>query len=115
MSNSKHTPGPWIVAPLKGKYYGTVVRIGDDEVKVWTPDHFAKPFASVREIEQGWNAAEHGHDHVEDSQSYANACLIAAAPDLLEALKGLIALCHEAGFPCDKAEEAVNKATGETK
>jgi hypothetical protein len=33
--------------------------------------------------------------------------------DLLEALQGLIALCHEAGFPCDKAEEVVNKATGE--
>ena len=39
--------------------------------------------------------------------------LIAAAPDLLEALQGLVDLSHQAGFPCDKAEAAIAKATRE--
>lgn len=73
------------VLPLDGKYYGTKIRVRNptcpnetDEIKVWFPDHFAKPFASEREIANGWTP-EDGHDHVEDAQSYRLACIIAEA------------------------------------
>lgn len=69
----------WSVAPLKGKYYGTIVAYDGEEVfKIWEPDHFAEPFASAREILKGWEP-EDGHDHVEDQQSYNLACAIVAA------------------------------------
>ena len=42
----------------------------------------------------------------------ANARLISAAPELLGALEGLVSLAHEAGFPCNKAEAAIDKARG---
>lgn len=68
--------GSWSVAPLSGKYYGTVVCYDGEEVfKIWQPDHFAVPFASDREILEGWTP-EDGHDHVEDQQSYRLACKI---------------------------------------
>lgn len=70
------------VLPLDGKYYGTKIEVatkdGNDEIKVWCPDHFARPFASEREIANGWTP-EDGHDHVEDAQSYKIATVIAEA------------------------------------
>lgn len=75
------------VLPLKGKYYGTKVQFtkpgssADDdvhEITIWAPDHFADPFGSEREIEQGWGP-EDGHDHVEDQQSLTVAKIIAEA------------------------------------
>jgi hypothetical protein len=72
------------ILPLDGKYYGTKIQIsvdngsGSDEMVVWTPDHFAEPFASEREIANGWNPAD-GHDHVEDVQSYKIAQIICEA------------------------------------
>lgn len=60
----------WSVGELKGKYYGTKVLYEGGEVfTIWEPDHFATPFASEREILDGWTP-EDGHDHVEDQQSY---------------------------------------------
>ena len=65
------------------KYYGTKVRFtaGGEvhELKIWCSDHFAKPFASKREILKGWDPVEDGHDHVEDEQSLKVATIIAKA------------------------------------
>lgn len=113
----KHIPGPWYVLPLTGKYYGTKVQLGDSEevLTVWTPDHFLDPFASPREIAKGWKADEEGHDHVEDGQSYATACLIAAAPELLRVAELLVDWLDEepgAHKLCDTALAAIAKATG---
>lgn len=75
------------ILPLEGKYYGTRIefrkpgsKAADDvhEIKIWTPDHFATPFASEREIENGWTP-EDGHDHVEDAQSFKIATIICDA------------------------------------
>lgn len=73
------------ILPLEGKYYGTRVKVKSptceretDEIKIWFPDHFAKPFASERELKNGWTP-EDGHDHVEDQQSYKIAQIICAA------------------------------------
>ena len=59
----------WSIAPLSGKYYGTVVLYNGSQVcKIWESNHFAVPFGSSREIANGWTP-EDGHDHVEDEQS----------------------------------------------
>jgi hypothetical protein len=115
-----HTPGPWEVEPLEPgrKYYGTKVRLNADSVvEVWTNSGPMK--ASEREIANGWEP-DHGFDHVESATDLANARLIAAAPELLEALKQLLdytAACEgmlnasEAG-QCKKARAAIAKAEG---
>ena len=48
-------------------------------------------------------------------QSKADAQLIAAAPDLLNALKVLADVAERKGIPCDAAHAAIAKATGEQK
>ena len=75
------------IKPLEGKYYGTIVVLtkpgserSDDEheLVIWCPDHYAKPFASSREVQAGWGPSD-GHDHVEDVQSFAIANIVAKA------------------------------------
>jgi len=104
-----HTPGPWEMAEAgswkDGKRTSTeyfVRRPGDD-------------VAIASEIIDPAN---------DDAPSEANARLIAAAPDLLEALESFIALnLRNDGATCDwhdliaavaNAEKAVKKAKGET-
>lgn len=117
---ANHTPGPWNIMPLRGKYYGTEISLGENHITVWTPNHCAEPFASVREIENGW-MPEDGQDHVEDVESYSNALLISAAPDLLAALRELLTYFNEdlASIMNDEllavlaARTAIAKALGE--
>jgi hypothetical protein len=60
--------------PLQGKYYGTIVELNDGStIEVWAPDHFAKPFASEREMAAGYDAEEGSHDHVESVRDLAIA------------------------------------------
>jgi hypothetical protein len=94
----KHTPGPWRI----GKDYGAVVA-----------DH------PVPEV--------HGSDHVEaygghmvgESIAHRNRPLIAAAPELLNALRSLVAL-YDTDEGCRSTPEyiaaraAIAKATGST-
>lgn len=91
---SKFTPGPWVITdidnlPDGGKW----IDISDGA--------YAIPIVSVR-----------GKDHD------ANAALIAAAPDMYEALKGLLAKV-ECGTAlecelCDAARNALKKAQGKS-
>jgi hypothetical protein len=82
---SGHTPGPWTVLPLFGKYYGTLVSAKDWNIKVWARVRSdSRP--SVREVAEGWEP-DWGFDHVETEESYATAQLIAAAPEMYEALR----------------------------
>ena len=84
---NKHVSGPYEVLPLDGKYYGTVLRIGMHTFSVWAINYEDfKP--SSRELARGWEP-EDGTDHVEDERTYHTALLLAAAPDLLEALEAL--------------------------
>ena len=112
---TKHTPGPWEVAPLAGKYYGTKVLLGNAHIEVWTSG--TRPLKpSAREIASGWNE-DYGMDHVESEEDFATAQLIAAAPELLAALSAM--LTHmgmdedEWNKPTfDQARAAIAKATG---
>ena len=94
MPVTKHTPGPW--KPACGAR-GTTCR---------------HP-AILCDGGQVGNATWQGSEAATD----ANARLIAAAPDLLEALRGLLAavqhsVCENSGPAQDAASAAIAKATG---
>jgi len=72
MSNAKHTPGPWMHNATKGRNDAVAIWAADDSIAVCTtdfPKHFAESVPPPDICD-------------------ANARLIAAAPDLLEACKG---------------------------
>ena len=100
---TKHTPGPWYVTGNLTRYIN--VRIGG---------------GLIQEVAScGPTEADGGYG----PQQEANARLIAAAPDLLEALSGMLAcwrsVCRAQGWEPEhvveavRAQEAIAKATGD--
>lgn len=99
---NKHTPGPWSINPKGGTpMVGIDLQDGGE-------------LLPIVEVVYGYNNAE----------AKANAHLIAAAPELLEALKNLLDACLLAdiylelsdkvdGSLMDSANKAIAKATGE--
>lgn len=104
MTNTKHTPGPWELTFLSkaGKQNPTVYQIDGD---------LEKGGLSVCRVFIG-GAEANGYS------SEANAHLIAAAPELLEALKGAVrAIEYLSGTTKHSilykaAQQAINKAEG---
>lgn len=97
---SKHTPGPWTVQEREHSF-----RVVDSR---------ALKFDNSRLCDvQHWAGATRGPDREE---ARANARLIAAAPELLEALKLCAVLVHDGNRQGDAAIEAAHaaiaKATG---
>ncbi len=93
MSESKHTPGPWRTSSEYGKHgIATVGYCGD-----WCfgPDHGSPMMASYD---------NHGSEE-------ADARLCAAAPELLEALKDLVAR-YPLNVGMNAARAAIAKAEG---
>lgn len=106
MEKSNHTPGPWISSLTGTTVTATVTR----EIN-----------GKIRTFEQKIATTPVGLDAFE---RVANAQLIAAAPDLLEALRGMLevygvrecspfnnATLTEVEL-CDMARTAIDKATG---
>jgi hypothetical protein len=89
--STQHTPGPW-----KVKAHSTAV------------------LAGRKQICSNVNAASNLPVNMKDDLeiAYANARLIAAAPELLNALKVLADVAERKGIPCDAARAAIAKATG---
>lgn len=79
MSESKHTPGPWIV---DGSYtYDLVVGVGrDDDRLLACPGSGGAMSWTDRVCTMSWSGGKHD----------ANAHLIAAAPEMYEALKACL-------------------------
>lgn len=82
----KHTPGPWVAENRFSFFSNTsagpteiLAKKPEDRIRFNDDDH-ADDFYSIAMI----------IDDVDDKQKRANACLIAAAPELLIALKLLI-------------------------
>lgn len=95
--NAKHTPGPWLL-----------IDATDDEIAITTDARMADDIVPIVEVQIGW-------DEPLESEQRANARLIAAAPDLLEACQGLLdALPSATTHPAIKAARAaIAKATGD--
>lgn len=100
-TNTKHTPGPWAITR-----YST----SDGQLRIVTDDNQALPLASVN----------YG-DGITMKTTAANARLIAAAPDLLEALKKVLAFAEApVSMSADhdgilaEVRAAIAKATGKT-
>jgi len=91
MTNTQHTPGPWFVTP--------------DGAAVYEKDGFGYRGETVCRLV--------GHPF-----TTANARLIAAAPDLLDALAEMLADADTLQEPyrneaiCERARAAIAKATG---
>ena len=96
MTSRKHTPGPWYVGTEfndQGRHIYAAQKVCDDEGEEWHP----------------LIATTDDDERLVDWQ--ANAVLIAAAPDLLNALKVLADVAERKGIPCDAARAAITKAT----
>lgn len=89
---NKHTPGPWAFAKYSNKQFG----LG-------------------KQGEGAFFFLQCVHDTANDPEAIADARLISAAPDLLEALRGLISVFSSNSTEQEiiSAREAIAKATGE--
>ena len=103
----KHTPGPWIYGPETGP---DCTRIDAENGRV---------IAAVRSREiTSWEQSRPIYSWSEEGA--ANASLIAAAPELLEALETLLGFVENKRFPdtiyvrnaINEAEALIAKATG---
>lgn len=107
---SKHTPGPWRYIQRGTQIWGKSV----GGCQMVESEHL---IADVR----GWGHLQYLPDGAEVQD--ANGRLIAAAPDLLEALQFIIKAINYSGPHSDdhmldaewKAKKAIDKATGEIK
>lgn len=114
MTEFKHTPGPWFPALLYG--YMTGVRAQNPETGRWVAHAWC----------QTSTPASHEAHAKQVAQNEANARLIAAAPDLLEALQASYGVfdsteighhmhdceCSQCAFVTTR-DNAVRKAIGE--
>lgn len=98
MSKNAHTPGPWLIIP------------GGDE---WSQGRIAtiEPKPETMISENYWTVAEVNNRRDERE---ANARLISAAPDLLEALEAVVSVADRATTEFDLARAAIAKARGES-
>ena len=106
----KHTPGPWKVIPARGyEKRGWVDVVADRNSPVVGADSFVRYSCDEAECHHGVRIAP------------ANAALIAAAPELLEALEMIVSEADSytarTGKPVynwlDQARAAIAKAKGE--
>lgn len=93
MSETKHTPGPWFA---HGRYIGT--------------KNHKSAIGECRDVNGNWS---------DDVKSSGNAHLIAAAPDLLAALKKMLPEANRIDQhlrptfeTCEEARAAIAKAEG---
>ena len=111
MSEAKHTPGPWLIAESVASRHA---------------------ITNMRRIRSKNEGLEHGavcdvYGIQDGSEASANASLIAAAPDLLEALQGILgyfdsgnsvsvsqATIKARSDEVKAARAAIAKATGQT-
>lgn len=88
-----NTPGPWKIEFHKGHAYGP-------RMVICAPDH------EHRVAVISLNGAPNGFEEI----AAANAYLIAAAPELLEALENLVSVYDGLGGHWDQARAAIAKA-----
>lgn len=90
-----HTAGPWHVIPM--------------QLSIWTNDGETK-VATVEDLP--WVTLSSGRRTSDSATECANARLIAAAPELLEALEAVLDDIGNNGRACKQARAAVARAKG---
>jgi len=90
--SAQHTPGPWEAIEWKCRAATSVVVVRDGQM------------VQIAECS--------GFGRMSD-ECIADASLIAAAPDLLEALRGVLRVADRATVEFDAARAAIAKATGQ--
>ena len=109
MSAASHTPGPW-KAQISADF------VGGNSYSIFTAHENRS--AQVQDlVAASFPGTVHGHGpaNISGPEARANAALIAAAPDLLEALQDLLdghAAGAITGDDLDGARRAIAKATG---
>lgn len=104
--SARHTSGPWQADNF----------LCDDEhpLRIGMPDRNGVPTATIAFCEHNWNDSGPYDRRISWAEAEANARLIAAAPDLLEALQhilgGALSLPR---FAEAEARAAIAKALGE--
>lgn len=102
-----HTPGPW---KLVGPRHEQESRCGHKDCKEHPPQMVGY-YVYAGDL---WIGDAHGeHLDVPAGQCHANARLIAAAPDLLAALEGLLAITNSLAPEAQAARIAVAKTRAE--
>lgn len=104
MSQNKHTPGPWIVEQYQGET--NVISNCDRDRK---DADVGVVFVLAGRI----GGKIHGENFDDLSEIQANAHLIAAAPDLLEALEAVIKVADRNTAVFNRAKAATAKARGD--
>ena len=115
---SKHTPGPWI-ATTKHRLHRLEVRQsavakGYDSA---TWPNGVHTICEWREHRSGAKRGESVHWQGYTDEELSNACLIAAAPELLEVCRELLAQFPAAGYTVEqaavlqRAEDTIVRAT----
>lgn len=94
--STKHTPGPWSLDDVERCGYQVNADGRGVAFAIQRDDHPT--------LGQG----------ISHETASANALLIHAVPDLLNALAVLADAAEARGIPCDAARAAIAKATGET-
>lgn len=102
----KHTNGPWASKGHDGKYFSK---------HGWSVDHDREgSWISVPVHRGGYVVALVVDADGDDEQLEANAALIAAAPDLLEAIQGVRSFIEMFHGDLTKIDAAIAKATGDS-
>lgn len=116
MTEHKHTPGPWYHDDAIGPALG-IDRHSKATVGVWAQSRYDAAADMDDEDydpeDEKWLCGAWG---VRSEEDIANAKLIAAAPELLEALEGMLRLADAAGASdriiCCESRKAIAKARG---
>lgn len=99
MSETKHTPGPWEQSDNQIEHEGMLI------CTVTSSDDFPCIVDDEQQTEAEARASV-------DLECAWNARLISAAPDLLDALKGVLRVADRKTVEFDAARAAIAKATG---
>ena len=100
--SAKHTPGPWNVRDDGMSYVCPIID---------APSVGKGYYASIATVTQRDPHPQHGGG-ISMATAEANARLIAAAPDLLEALETLVSMVHMSPDLWQRARVAIARAKG---
>ena len=109
-----HTSGPWCIH--RGYLNAPTMKITGDDGESWefTHTHIGSGDTIIAQVQH--QTKDSGWPHVHDvEEMWANARLIAAAPEILDALKGLLEVVEENydnRHEVEAALHAISKAEG---